>query len=145
VGTFDSRGDDRRAAVLALGLALASCGSPQSRAAQALEKAGSWAATVELAGASWSANAVPTAFTRNTLRTAQRALERERRTLESAAEELPAGALDQGRQTVDAVSTLMTTVSSAFERGDRAGVARDAQRLHAPAASLRALAAALQK
>lgn len=103
--------------------------SPEEQLLKAVQPVGSWLASLEMTGRKWSANSVPASFVRATTAAA-------RKTIEKAAEEAAKsnarpGLRDPIRSLLAEAEDASGDLRQAVDRGDRAGVAREAGRLAA--------------
>lgn len=98
---------------------LAACGpSPEQQAADARDRAGSWAAGIKLAVEAWGADLVPPHYVASTLDAASKDL------IEQAAQ-VRKSAGDAAVRPLDTVTSAIPRLQDAVTRGDRRG-ARDA-------------------
>ena len=120
----------------AIAVALAACSHkpPDQKLADDIEPATSWIATLDFASADWLANRVASAFIRESVKSAQKALDKARKAAEQskASEQLRDAVKLQLRSATDAADAL----SGAVERGDRNAVQRARSRFSAAYAAL---------
>ena len=111
--------------------ALAACGNqpPDRKLIKDIGPAISWVSALEFAAEDWLGNRVPSAFMRESLKSADQVLEKARQSVDQskASEPLRNAVAQQLRAGADAAGELKAAVT----RGDRAGVGRARARLAA--------------
>lgn len=114
----------RGSVVAGLALIVLACGqkSPDEKLLDATEAAGSWIATAQFAAECWAGNRVPSAFLRNTIDAADKALQDAMKTADESKarpslREAVRRPLQEARVTAD-------DVRAAVQRGDRKAIDR---------------------
>lgn len=117
--------------------------SPTDELATELQTVESWTATAHMAGDAWVRSAVPTAYTKQTLQTAQKELKKEADTvvqLQPAPDTTPSrAALLKELQHLE---QMLEQMSAAVEREDRTAMAEQLRQLVAEEQAINALAKA---
>jgi hypothetical protein len=123
----------RCGAILALAAtaALLACQhkSPEQELLDKAEPAGSWIATLQLAGEKWAANSVPTSFVKTTCKAADKDLDRAAE--ETAKSKARPEVRDPLRQLISQAQAAEAGLRKAAEANDRPGVSRQAGQLAA--------------
>ncbi len=109
---------------LVLGAFLVACSrqTPDQKLADAIDPATSWIATLDLASDSWLGNRVPTSFVRESLKSAQKELEKAQETVDSS--KADARLRDSVRAQLRIADDAAAELGGAIQRSDRAAVAR---------------------
>jgi hypothetical protein len=111
--------------------------SPEEQLLKAVQPAGSWLATLEMTGRKWSANSVPASFVRATTAAACEVIGKAAD--EAAKSNARPGLRDPMRALLAEAEEAGANLGRAVEQGDRAGVAREVDRLAALHARFEAL------
>lgn len=110
-------------------ITVAACGqSPDEQLQGEINTAYSWTATAQMAAEAWERGAVPHAYVRRTLETAQENLQETADALKET-EEIPA---DQKSQAEEQIANLQQTIAqmqAAVERGDKGSLGKSVDQL----------------
>jgi hypothetical protein len=108
---------------------LTSCGqSPDEQLQTAIKTASSWTATAQMAAEAWGRGAVPHAYARRTLETAQENLQEAADALKEA-EEIPAARKAQAWEQIGNLQQTVAQLRAAVENGDKASLVKNLDQL----------------
>jgi hypothetical protein len=121
----------RCGAILVAAMLFAACQhkSPEQDLLDKADPAGSWIATLQMAGEKWTANSVPTSFVKTTCKAADKDLDQA--ALEAAKSKARPGVRDPLRQLISQTQSSGKSLRQAAAANDRPEVARQAGRLAA--------------